>query len=259
MGIGNPGIECHHSANKRDWITGVPQLADFASAGWLNVGGRCHFAGGWHRRWGLAPSASPKASAIRRSVVLARAKSSQQEHAESDGDRKHNQPFLRSEMVRMAHGGVVYVPHTRSKLREVGASAPFATCNLRSHIDRQWQLPGDHRSGPGAAPTRPAQSSSRAPAGSALPLAGVTAGATAPPTGVAAAWPRTPAQVPIPSRFDKPGRAIERRFRRQFATLATARGKTIMPIHANFGDVAQLVRVPDCRSGGCGFESRRPR
>src|SRR5262249_17808551 len=25
------------------------------------------------------------------------------------------------------------------------------------------------------------------------------------------------------------------------------------------GDVAQLVRVPDCRSGGCGFESRRPR
>src|SRR5262245_22425060 len=28
---------------------------------------------------------------------------------------------------------------------------------------------------------------------------------------------------------------------------------------ADFGDVAQLVRVPDCRSGGCGFESRRPR
>jgi hypothetical protein len=26
-----------------------------------------------------------------------------------------------------------------------------------------------------------------------------------------------------------------------------------------FGDVAQLVRVPDCRSGGCGFDSRRPR
>ena len=25
------------------------------------------------------------------------------------------------------------------------------------------------------------------------------------------------------------------------------------------GGVAQLVRVPDCRSGGCGFESRRPR
>jgi hypothetical protein len=25
------------------------------------------------------------------------------------------------------------------------------------------------------------------------------------------------------------------------------------------GAVAQLVRVPDCRSGGCGFESRRPR
>jgi hypothetical protein len=25
------------------------------------------------------------------------------------------------------------------------------------------------------------------------------------------------------------------------------------------GDVAQLVRVPDCRSGGCGFDSRRPR
>ncbi len=26
-----------------------------------------------------------------------------------------------------------------------------------------------------------------------------------------------------------------------------------------FGAVAQLVRVPDCRSGGCGFESRPPR
>src|SRR3954470_235172 len=25
------------------------------------------------------------------------------------------------------------------------------------------------------------------------------------------------------------------------------------------GRVAQLVRVPDCRSGGCGFESRRAR
>src|SRR5262249_34579048 len=25
------------------------------------------------------------------------------------------------------------------------------------------------------------------------------------------------------------------------------------------GGGAQLVRVPDCRSGGCGFESRRPR
>src|SRR5262249_61877574 len=25
------------------------------------------------------------------------------------------------------------------------------------------------------------------------------------------------------------------------------------------GGVAQLVRVPDCRSGGCGFEPRRPR
>ncbi len=25
------------------------------------------------------------------------------------------------------------------------------------------------------------------------------------------------------------------------------------------GDVAQLVRAPDCRSGGCGFEPRRPR
>jgi hypothetical protein len=27
----------------------------------------------------------------------------------------------------------------------------------------------------------------------------------------------------------------------------------------NEGGVAQLVRVPDCRSGGCGFEPRRSR
>ena len=26
-----------------------------------------------------------------------------------------------------------------------------------------------------------------------------------------------------------------------------------------YGAVAQLVRAPDCRSGGCGFEPRRPR
>src|SRR5262249_28748856 len=47
-----------------------------------------------------------------------------------------------------------------------------------------------------------------------------------------------------------------------------AAGKTtsrdLMPrnaadIPSDAGDVAQLVRVPDCRSGGCGFESRRPR
>ncbi len=31
------------------------------------------------------------------------------------------------------------------------------------------------------------------------------------------------------------------------------------PLGPEFGAVAQLVRVPDCRSGGCGFESRPPR
>ena len=31
------------------------------------------------------------------------------------------------------------------------------------------------------------------------------------------------------------------------------------PLGLEFGAVAQLVRVPDCRSGGCGFESRPPR
>ena len=39
-------------------------------------------------------------------------------------------------------------------------------------------------------------------------------------------------------------------------------GVDILPIYSIMGDVegvAQLVRVPDCRSGGCGFESRRPR
>ena len=30
-------------------------------------------------------------------------------------------------------------------------------------------------------------------------------------------------------------------------------------IRTTRGAVAQLVRVPDCRSGGCGFKSRRPR
>src|SRR5262249_12480625 len=34
---------------------------------------------------------------------------------------------------------------------------------------------------------------------------------------------------------------------------------TQVPVGLEEGDVAQLVRVPDCRSGGCGFESRRPR
>ena len=40
---------------------------------------------------------------------------------------------------------------------------------------------------------------------------------------------------------------------------ASARECSEFLTHADFGDVAQLVRVPDCRSGGCGFESRRPR
>ncbi len=31
------------------------------------------------------------------------------------------------------------------------------------------------------------------------------------------------------------------------------------PLGPEFGAVAQLDRVPDCRSGGCGFESRPPR
>ena len=38
------------------------------------------------------------------------------------------------------------------------------------------------------------------------------------------------------------------------ATLASVRIRLLKR-----GAVAQLVRVPDCRSGGCGFESRRPR
>src|SRR5262245_39872583 len=37
------------------------------------------------------------------------------------------------------------------------------------------------------------------------------------------------------------------------------RGALRDPSFFSRGDVAQLVRVPDCRSGGCGFESRRPR
>ena len=32
--------------------------------------------------------------------------------------------------------------------------------------------------------------------------------------------------------------------------------KTVFSQGAGRGAVAQLVRVPDCRSGGCGFESR---
>ena len=34
---------------------------------------------------------------------------------------------------------------------------------------------------------------------------------------------------------------------------------SIKIVQWNLGAVAQLVRVPDCRSGGCGFKSRRPR
>lgn len=40
-------------------------------------------------------------------------------------------------------------------------------------------------------------------------------------------------------------------------TFATARGESCG--RRQSGAVAQLVRVPDCRSGGCGFKSRRPR
>src|ERR1044072_1915606 len=32
-----------------------------------------------------------------------------------------------------------------------------------------------------------------------------------------------------------------------------------LQIRVSTGGVAQLVSVPDCRSGGCGFEPRRPR
>lgn len=96
--------------------------------------------------------------------------------------------------------------------------------------------------------------------GASLATAGATALATAPPTGIAAGTPRSPPRKcrSLSGLKCRAGRSSGF-FRRQFATLATARGKTIMPVHACFGDVAQLVRVPDCRSGGCGFESRRPR
>jgi hypothetical protein len=49
------------------------------------------------------------------------------------------------------------------------------------------------------------------------------------------------------------------------ATIATLKGRIGRIEHGRLylgkkiGAVAQLVRVPDCRSGGCGFESRRPR
>src|SRR5687768_3478136 len=43
------------------------------------------------------------------------------------------------------------------------------------------------------------------------------------------------------------------------ANPALARRVLRVRIHDSRGAVAQLVRVPDCRSGGCGFEPRRPR
>src|SRR5688500_14697513 len=36
-------------------------------------------------------------------------------------------------------------------------------------------------------------------------------------------------------------------------------GRCALKFKVSIGAVAQLVRVPDCRSGGCGFEPRRPR
>src|SRR5262245_18132095 len=48
--------------------------------------------------------------------------------------------------------------------------------------------------------------------------------------------------------------------RAAIATPLRQRAETIkFTIQCQFGAVAQLVRVPDCRSGGCGFEPRRPR
>jgi outer membrane murein-binding lipoprotein Lpp len=42
--------------------------------------------------------------------------------------------------------------------------------------------------------------------------------------------------------------------------ILSAQGRATGFVRNNlFGAVAQLVRVPDCRSGGCGFESRPPR
>ena len=49
---------------------------------------------------------------------------------------------------------------------------------------------------------------------------------------------------------------------RGYVNIFSQVGVDILPIYSIMGDVggvAQLVRVPDCRSGGCGFESRRPR
>ena len=53
-------------------------------------------------------------------------------------------------------------------------------------------------------------------------------------------------QIQVNSRFRRSGNPLVGRSRRT----------TTIPM---IGGVAQLVRVPDCRSGGCGFESRRPR
>ncbi len=47
--------------------------------------------------------------------------------------------------------------------------------------------------------------------------------------------------------------------RRHGCGACAAAARCVGRCERSSGAVAQLVRVPDCRSGGCGFESRRPR
>lgn len=76
-----------------------------------------------------------------------------------------------------------------------------------------------------------------------------------PPSAPASAGARTPPQRHATRASAAPRRAPAG----EGSCCLQVGGVWLVSLPPTHGDVAQLVRVPDCRSGGCGFDSRRPR